>query len=115
MSHPIRSIARPQYFIVWFLILGNCEDGAIWRVDQKVVKIRLPSETLKLKLAGSPKHFALFSTPPSSCSAVLSQISSSFPIWIPGRPIPVQGIEQKTPPDPTTLRDVIVAVIFIIV
>ncbi|XGW16061.1 hypothetical protein V3C99_001482 [Haemonchus contortus] len=82
---------------------------------QKIVEIRLPSETLKLKLTGSPKHFALFSTPPSSCSAVLSQISSSFPIWIPGRPIPVQGIEQKAPPDPTTLRDVIVAVIFIIV
>ncbi|KAL6734287.1 hypothetical protein Aduo_004845 [Ancylostoma duodenale] len=60
------------------------------------------------------EHFALFSTNMEICPTAITQVSSEFDIWIPGRKINAEGIKDVVPPDPTTLRDVILAIIFII-
>ncbi|KAK6732354.1 hypothetical protein RB195_016627 [Necator americanus] len=60
------------------------------------------------------EHFSLFSTNSDMCPTAITKVDRSFPIWIPGRPIPVQGQKEKVPPDPATVRDVILAILFII-
>ncbi|EYB85918.1 hypothetical protein Y032_0288g1476 [Ancylostoma ceylanicum] len=60
-----------------------------------------------------PEHFALFSTNMEICPTAITKVNSEFDIWIPSRGINVKGIKDVVPPDPTTLRDVILAMIFI--
>ncbi|VDL75007.1 unnamed protein product [Nippostrongylus brasiliensis] len=60
-----------------------------------------------------PEHFALFAS--EGCPAAIVDVSGTFPDWLPIYRIPVQGKVVEKPPDPTTFRDVIIAVIIVIV
>ncbi|KJH46239.1 hypothetical protein DICVIV_07718 [Dictyocaulus viviparus] len=68
-----------------------------------------------MKLSYDVENFALFSTHMRKCPTIITQVNRSFPFWIPGHKIPLTGIRAHEESDTTTLRDVIIAVMFIVI
>ncbi|WKY02372.1 hypothetical protein Q1695_015987 [Nippostrongylus brasiliensis] len=94
-------------------VLANLEIYAYIEPDM----VRVFAANLALNLTFDrrimPEHFALFAS--GGCPAAIVDVSGTFPDWLPIYRIPVQGKVVEKPPDPTTFRDVIIAVIIVIV